>query len=85
MAIKKTKKTIEKSTIDNTATTNALFAVTSLIAAYVLGTWAIDSGSLIVYGLTFGAVYAFFYYSKLFIRVTFFNNDESTKAKYTKR
>lgn len=85
MATKKTKKIVEKSITKNTANTNVLFAVTSLIAAYVLGTWAIDTGSLVVYGLTFGAVFAFFYYSKLFISVMFFNNDESTKARSTKR
>ena len=57
--------------------------------AYVLGSWAIDSGSLLVYGLTFVAVYFAIKFLVIFIRVTFFKNDKSesprrAKAKTTK-
>lgn len=85
MATKKKEKTVEKVVARRTATTNILFAVTALFAAYVLGSWAIDSGSLIVYAITFGSLYASFYYLKLFIRLKFFNNDKTAKARSAKR
>lgn len=36
----------------------ALGFIVSLLLAYLLGSWSIDGGSLIVYGLTFAAAYA---------------------------
>lgn len=49
--------------------------------AYVLASWAIDSGSMLVYALTFLAVfYAIKFYS-VFIRVVFFKNDKAKPAR----
>ena len=85
MAVKNKKKLAEQTTAKRPASTNALFVVTALLAAYILGSWAIDSGSLIVYAITFGAMYACFYYLKLLFEAMFFNNDKPAKARSAKR
>jgi hypothetical protein len=85
MALKKSKKTVEEPMAERSALTNILFAITALFATYILALWAIDSGSLLVYALTFGSLYTSVHFMKLFIRLKFFNNDKTAKARSSKR
>ena len=57
------------------------YGTISALAVYVFALWAIDSGSLWVYGLTFVALYYTVHYFRLFIRNKFFNNDKTRKTK----
>lgn len=51
------------------------------ITSYVFVSWAIDSGVMLWYILTFVALYYAFSYLKKFIKLQFFNNGKSRKAK----
>lgn len=53
----------------------------SAISTYIFALWAIDSGSLWVYALTFAALYYTLHFYRLFIGNKFFNNDKKSKAK----
>lgn len=63
---------------------NFFYGTVALVATYVVGLWAIDSGSLWVYALTFTALYYTIHFYRLFIRNKFFNNDKPTKARTAK-
>jgi hypothetical protein len=52
---------------------------------YVFALWAIDSGNLWVYGLTFASVYYTVHYYRLFLRNKFFNNDKTASTRTTKK
>jgi hypothetical protein len=57
------------------------YGTISALAVYVFALWAIDSGSLWVYGLMFAALYYAVHFFRLFIRNKFFNNDKTRKTK----
>jgi hypothetical protein len=57
------------------------YGTISAFAVYVFALWAIDSGSLWIYGLTFAALYYTVHYFRLFIRNKFFNNDKTRKSR----
>lgn len=53
------------------------YGTISALAVYVFALWAIDSGSLWVYGLTFAAVYYTAHYYRLFFKNKFFNKGKA--------
>lgn len=57
------------------------YGTISAFAVYVFALWAIDSGSLWVYGFTFAALYYTIHFFRLFIQNKFFNNDKTRKTK----
>jgi hypothetical protein len=61
------------------------YGTMSAIAVYVFALWAIDSGNLWVYGLTFASVYYTVHYYRLFLRNKFFNNDKTASTRTTKK
>lgn len=61
------------------------FGTVSAIAFYIFGIWAIDSGSLWVYALTFTALYGILYFYTAFIRNRFFPGSKPAKAKVSKK
>lgn len=60
------------------------YGLASVLATYVFALWAIDSGSLWVYALTFASLYYSVYFLKQFVTQRFFNNVKSSKAKSAK-
>ncbi len=54
-----------------------VFGLVLSLAAYILASWAIDNGNLIVYGLAFLAVFYSVKFYLIFIRVWFFKNDKA--------
>jgi hypothetical protein len=72
------KKPVSKAPVsESTATTadykDLFYGTMSAIAVYVFALWAIDSGSLWVYALTFASVYYTIHFYRLFLRNKFFN------------
>lgn len=73
------KKSVSKASVsENSETTTAdykdlFYGTMSAIAVYVFALWAIDSGSLWVYALTFASVYYTVHFYRLFLRNKFFN------------
>ncbi len=63
---------------------NFFYGSFAAISTYVLGLWAIDSGSLWVYAIAFAALYYAVHFYRLFIRNKFFNNDKLSKARTAK-
>jgi hypothetical protein len=57
------------------------YGTISASMVYVFALWAIDSGSLWVYGFTFAAVYYTAHFFRLFIKSKLQNNDKARKAK----
>jgi hypothetical protein len=90
----KTSKTKKAKVSKNTTKTTSMpeaadfkdlfYGTMSAIAVYIFALWAIDSGSLWVYALTFAALYYTVHFYRLFIRNKFFNNDKTRKAKPAK-
>jgi hypothetical protein len=75
------KKTVAKSVPVNDSRTGAyvdykdlFYGTMSAIAVYVFALWAIDSGNLWVYALSFASVYYTIHFYRLFLRNKFFNN-----------
>jgi hypothetical protein len=81
-ATKKAKKQVTAPAKNKFADYKDLFYGTmSAIAVYVFALWAIDSGSLWVYALSFASVYYTIHFYRLFIQNKFFNNDKPSKAR----
>lgn len=57
------------------------YALFAFAMAYGFGSWAIDSGSLWLYLFTYISVYYGVSYSVKFVKLQFFNNDKTRKAK----
>jgi hypothetical protein len=77
-------KSINQSQPKSNNTNNFFYGSFAIISTYVLGLWAIDSGSLWVYALAFAALYYTIHFYRLFIRNKFFNNDKLSKARTAK-
>jgi hypothetical protein len=81
-----TKEAVKKSSTSQTSSVatdykDLFYGTISLVAVYVFALWAIDSGSLWVYGFTFTALYYVVHFFRLFIRSKFLNNDKTRKAR----
>ncbi len=74
----------KKKTQDKEAIHNAFYGVLSFAAAYGFASWAIDSGSLIVYALAFTSLYFAFRYTHQAIR-TVFAHDTTRKKPRAKK
>lgn len=77
-------KTVVKQMPKPSNTNNFFYGSFAAISTYVLGLWAIDSGSLWVYALAFAALYYAVHFYRLFLRNKFFNNDKLPKARTAK-
>jgi hypothetical protein len=82
----KASKTATKTTsrLETAHLKDLFYGTISAIAVYTFALWAIDSGSLWIYALTFAALYYTVHFYRLFIRNKFFNNDKSRKTKPAK-
>jgi hypothetical protein len=58
----------------------AVFALISFAVAYWLGSWSIDSGSIILYALTAISTLYGLYFSKEWIKSTFLNDEHRRKT-----
>lgn len=64
---------------------NVVLGTVSAVSLYIIGSWAIDSGSLWVYALTIVALYATVHFYKEYIRSRFFSEQKSTHSKKLKK
>ncbi|MFT4532103.1 MAG: cytochrome bd-type quinol oxidase subunit 1 [Candidatus Saccharimonadales bacterium] len=75
----------KKANRSNETKRQLLIIVGLLAATYLFATWAIDSGSIFGYILSFTGLYYAVHLTKQFIKSQFFNNDKKPKAKPAKK
>ena len=56
-----------------------------LLAAYLMASWAIDSGSIVAYFLAFLAIFYAVYFTKEWVRVHWSTDDKTTATKRARR
>lgn len=74
-----------KKPLQNRQYLHFIISLVLLMVTYILASWAIDIGSLVVYAITFVIFFIALKFLISFFKLAFFNNDEKPKTSKSAR